>query len=169
VNSIRDLGFRDVKADYDFIRRTLAHDLGWPADRTWLAVGVRAADSPRRRLNIMRTGVWRQKDKTFYPVFDYLIADVRAAISAAGFELPVDYQWFGRTFDGVDARFIGPLKEHAPDDYARVLHWFPLAGAELARLEFRKRVYDDQGLEEAGGMGTETGTGARREKWRRYR
>jgi len=154
LRAIHRLGFRNVRVSYNDIRRWLADDLGWPEDRTWLAVGVRAADSPQRRLNILRTGPFRRSDKTFYPVFDYRIADVRAAIEESGIKLPVDYEWFGRSFDGVDARFIGPLKEHAPEDYKRVLFWFPFADMELERLDFRKRDYDGERLEAAGILGT---------------
>ena len=42
--------------------------------------------------------------------------------------LPVDYEMFGRSFDGIDYRFISPIKERFPDDYARILEWFPMAG-----------------------------------------
>lgn len=55
------------------------------------------------------------------------------AISAEGIGLPPDYEWFGRSFDGLDHRFLAPLSEHAPADYQRVLRWFPLADLELAR------------------------------------
>ena len=58
------------------------------------------------------------------------VADV---IKRAGVELPVDYAWFGRSFDGIDARFLVPLKQHAPRDYQRVLEVFPLAELEVFR------------------------------------
>jgi len=58
-------------------------------------------------------------------------------IRAANIRLPVDYRWFGRTLDGLDYRFLAPLKAHAPRDYARVLEFFPLAELELFRMEHR--------------------------------
>jgi hypothetical protein len=42
-----------------------------------------------------------------------------------------EYEWFGRSFDGIDWRFLAPIKQHAPDDYARILDWFPLADLEV--------------------------------------
>jgi hypothetical protein len=60
-------------------------------------------------------------------------AEVLDRIAAAGIALPVDYEWFGRSFDGIDYRFIEPLSRHAAEDYRRVLDWFPLAELELMR------------------------------------
>jgi hypothetical protein len=34
--------------------------------------------------------------------------------------LPIDYRIFGRSFDGLDLRFLLPLKKHLPRDYKRV-------------------------------------------------
>ena len=49
--------------------------------------------------------------------------------------LPVDYHMFGRTFDGIDYRFLAPLKKNRPADYQKVLDWFPLAEMEVWRYE----------------------------------
>ena len=46
-------------------------------------------------------------------------------------KLPIDYQWFGRSFDGIDMRFLGPLREHSPKDYQTLLDWFPLADLQF--------------------------------------
>lgn len=47
--------------------------------------------------------------------------------------VPPDYQWFQRSFDGLDVRFLAKIRKHAPGDYARILEWFPLAELELHR------------------------------------
>ena len=73
------------------------------------------------------------------PVADWLKGEVLARIKSAGIPLPVDYEWFGRSFDGIDYRFIEPLSRFAPDDFARVLDWFPLAEAELVRATGKGR------------------------------
>ncbi|MFD6070295.1 hypothetical protein [Amycolatopsis lurida] len=52
--------------------------------------------------------------------------------------LPIDYEWYGRSFDGLDYRFIEPLSRHAPEDYARALDWFPLAELELLRHDLTR-------------------------------
>jgi hypothetical protein len=66
-------------------------------------------------------------------VWDWRKQHVMDAIYAARIRLPPDYEWFNRSFDGLDRRFLGPIKAYAPDDYARILQWFPLADLELRR------------------------------------
>lgn len=98
-----------------------------------VAVGTRAADSPLRMMSIRKNGSLNPGRRTFLPVYDWNIARVAGAIEAAGMKLTVDYRWFGRSFDGVDFRFLEPIKRHAPRDYARILEVFPLAELELFR------------------------------------
>ena len=57
------------------------------------------------------------------------------AVDESGVKLPVDYRLFGRTFDGLDYRFLKPLKEAYPDDYQKVLDWYPFADLEIARRD----------------------------------
>ena len=101
----------------------------------WVCDGVRAADSLVRRAAISRHGAFRPTTGKCSPIWDHTKAETMALIAGAGIDLPVDYAWFGRSFDGLDHRFLGPLAQHAPDDYARVLDWFPMADAELFRAE----------------------------------
>ena len=51
-------------------------------------------------------------------------------------KLPVDYELFGRTFDGLDYRFVRPLRDKLPDDYDQVLKYFPAVEMEFMRYEF---------------------------------
>lgn len=105
-------------------------------ETAFAAQGVRSADSPMRMLAIKKHGPINYRRQTFYPVFDWHKADVISAIERAGVKLPYDYTMFGRTFDGLDYRFISVLKEHLPEDYERVLRFFPLAELELLRRQW---------------------------------
>ena len=67
------------------------------------------------------------------PVYDWRKARLVDELTSAGVTLPDDYLLFGRTFDGIDYRFLEPMKRFAPDDYQRVLDWFPLADLGLLR------------------------------------
>jgi len=127
---IEAAAFPDVTHDemWELIRK----DLGLPAD-TWVADGVRAADSIARRTSLVRSGLLKPKHHKVSPIGDWLKAEVLERIAAAGIALPVDYEWFGRSFDGIDHRFLAPIREHAPADYQRILDWFPLAELELVR------------------------------------
>ena len=102
---------------------------------TWTALGVRAADSVNRRTNFVRSGAMNKKALKFYPVWDWKKERLRIAIFKAKVKLPIDYWLFGRTLDGLDYRFIAPLKKHYPDDYERIRQYFPMIDAELLRGE----------------------------------
>lgn len=102
-------------------------------DAAYVATGVRMADSPMRRIGLKTHGAINHNQKRFYPVYDWKKADLLAAIDEAGVKLPIDYKLFGRTFDGLDYRFLKPIKENFPDDYAKILEWYPLAELELYR------------------------------------
>ena len=119
---------------HEDVARMIRADLGMPAD-AWIADGVRAADSIVRRTSFLTHGVAKERTHKISVVWDWRKRHVMDALALAGIGLPPDYSWFGRSFDGLDARFLGPLKEHAPEDYARVLEWFPLAELEMVRRE----------------------------------
>jgi hypothetical protein len=125
---------------YDSLRVAVAHmNLGWEPDQAWIAVGTRACDSPHRRMAFNKWGPVKEKGKTFYPVWDWNKARVVDTIREAGVKLPCEYRVFGRSFDGIDFRFLHGIRERWPRDYARILEWFPLAELEWKRWEFKKQ------------------------------
>lgn len=103
------------------------------------AAGVRAADSPMRRTAVARHGTIHVNTRVWWPIWDWNKARLVDEIKAANISLPVDYLLWGRSFDGLDARFIIPMKKHMPRDYARVLEWYPLLEAEIMRYEMHQR------------------------------
>jgi hypothetical protein len=118
--------------EYTDYNRLIRDHFGLPAD-AWVCDGVRAADSPNRRMALKAHGPINHNGRTMKVVWDWRVGNVREAIGAEGVQLPRDYEWFGRSFDGLDRRFLQPLKDHAPDDYQTILDWFPLAELELLR------------------------------------
>lgn len=119
---------------YDDVSRILSEDAG-STDTLWTATGVRAADSPNRRTSIRQYGPINWNRRYFYPVWDMLKDELIAQIASSGVGLPIDYEWFGRSFDGIDYRFMSVLRDVAPDDYRRIVEWFPLCELELVRYE----------------------------------
>lgn len=101
--------------------------------KTWKADGVRAADSLNRRTSFVKHGVMKESNRKVSPIADWLKAEVMGCIEDAGVELPIDYEIFGRSFDGTDYRFTEPLRRHLPDDYQRLLDWFPFLAADFIR------------------------------------
>lgn len=100
---------------------------------TWVADGVRAADSIVRRASLSRHGIMKPSNCKVSPVADWRINAVREIMKRHNFDLPIDYELFGRSFDGLDPRFLRPIKENLPKDYMRILEWFPLADIGLSR------------------------------------
>jgi 3'-phosphoadenosine 5'-phosphosulfate sulfotransferase (PAPS reductase)/FAD synthetase len=99
------------------------------------AIGLRRCDGYMRRLTIDKHGAVNNRKRTFFPVFDLTVAQVRESLAAEGIALPDDYRMFGRTFDGINAQYLIPIKRDYPADYARVLDVFPLADIEVWRAE----------------------------------
>ena len=64
-----------------------------------------------------------------------LIAELDALIRDRDVSLTDDYLMFGRSFDGIDHRFTSIIKQEHPEDYAKILQWFPLVELELLRYE----------------------------------
>lgn len=118
---------------YEEILTAWCDDLGHDRADVWVADGVRACDSIVRRLTMQKRGPTTESPRKVSPIWDWTKADVMNAIKSAGVELPVDYQWFGRSFDGIDAKFMIPLAQNAPDDYAKVREWYPLVDLLLFR------------------------------------
>lgn len=121
--------------DYNELHILAREDAGLAPDCP-VAQGVRMTDSLNRRATIRRQGVMDRPGGVFYPVWDWNKARVLQEIKDAGLRLSIDYELFGRSFDGLDYRFIGPLKERLPEDYRQILEWFPLVELEVLRHEW---------------------------------
>lgn len=125
---------------YDDVFSIVKQAEGVSAD-TLTAVGVRAADSLNRYTAVKNYGSLNERRRSFYPIFDWNKDRLYREIAASGVHLPIDYEWFGRSFDGIDYRFLEPIRRHAPADYERILTWFPLADLELAKMAYRSAYY----------------------------
>lgn len=115
---------------------------GIPFRSCYTGMGVRAVDSLNRWAAIKTYGPVNQKRYNFYPIYDWRKERLVNEIEAAGVKLSVEYRVFGRTFDGLDWRFMKPMKEAFPADYARVKEWFPLVEMEILRHEWREQLFD---------------------------
>lgn len=131
--AIESMGF--IEIDYTYWHGELRSQLGLGPE-CYTASGVRAVDSPQRMIAMKRHGAINHKKRQFFPVWDWRKDRLLTEIRDAGVKLPPDYRMFGRSFDGVDYRFLAPIKEHYPRDYARILDWFPLADAEIERRRY---------------------------------
>ena len=124
----------DREYSHETILSSVRKELG--LGEVFVATGVWACDSPYRRMSVQKHGAVNWQRLSWWPVYDWNVQAVDAALSASGVKLPVDYTLWGRSFDGIDYRFLEPMARYLPEDYARVLEWFPLADLEL----FRRRL-----------------------------
>ena len=124
--------------DYDEIVDWAAEDMG--LENYWVAVGIKASDSPIRAAAVAKNGAWTPNKKLFYPVADLKKADLIELLKRHNAPLSEDYLVFGRSFDGLQYRYLHRIKEHYPADYARIVDWFPLVEAEF----MRKQAYESQ-------------------------
>lgn len=120
--------------DYPDIQRILVEQLSLQKN-ILVADGVRAADSPMRRIAIGTHGTISYKQFRYHPIWDWKTADLVECFRRHNVKLTEDYKMFGRSFDGLDLRFLLPLKKHRPRDYQKILEWFPLADLEVFRWE----------------------------------
>lgn len=122
---------------HEEIRDGLAEQLGLPTK--WTALGTRAADSPARLMNFRKHGPINHNKNNYCPVWDWKKDRLISTIKEAGVLLPKEYRTFGRSFDGLDFRFLYGIKQHWPEDYQKILQFFPLAELEIKRYEFAQR------------------------------
>ena len=123
-----------VEMTYETERPLILEDLGLPED-TWECDGVRACDNPYRRASLTRHGVMKLTTRKASVIADWTKQEVMDALVRRGIGLPPDYELFGRSFDGLDMRFMKPLREKSPEDFAIVEKWYPFIKADELRWE----------------------------------
>lgn len=130
--------FRFPQLSYDKINGWIREQNGLN-EYSYCATGIRMADSPFRRMAINKHGPINHSKKTFYPIYDWNKEKLIDALKESKIRLPIDYAIFGRSFDGIDYRFIQPIKDNFPEDFKKILFWFPLADLEIKRREYAER------------------------------
>lgn len=116
--------------DYPDVTNAIQVDKGIGPD-LWIMDGVRATDSIIRRISVKRHGPMKFDSKKVSPIWDWRVSDVRNAMAYHDVKWPIDYDWFGRSWDGLDRRFVEPIVQNAPEDYEILKFWFPLIELEL--------------------------------------
>ena len=120
--------------DYEDMWPYIKEDLGLPPD-TWVCDGVRACDSIQRRASLTKHGILKQTTHKACVIADWQKHEVMEALEERGIGLPPDYEMFGRSFDGLDERFMRPLKENRPQDFEIIKKWFPFVDADIYRWQ----------------------------------
>lgn len=127
-------GFCDLSLNFDDVFNMAKADLSLHED-TYTALGVRASDSLNRYTSIKQHGAVNTERKQFFPIFDWNLAKTLKEIKDANIKLPIDYKIWGRSFDGLDYRFVKGVKDNFPNDYQKIKDFFPLIDLEIMRYE----------------------------------
>ena len=122
--------------DYDDVTDGMRRTIGLP--EAWCGVGTRKAESIMRAKRMKQDGLNHNR-RVFTPIMDWRKDDVIACLRHYDCPLPIDYELFGRSFDGLYARYLVPIKKRFPRDYARIVSYFPMADVEFARLEIGEK------------------------------
>lgn len=105
------------------------------SENLMLAIGNKMSDNPMRYMTLKKNGTVNYARSVFYPIFDWNDTQVRNTIKENDCKIPIDYKIFGRSYDGLVYRFSAPLKKYFPNDYKKLLEFFPLLDVELKRAE----------------------------------
>ncbi|UGY23746.1 hypothetical protein HU675_0038335 [Bradyrhizobium septentrionale] len=104
------------------------------------ATGIRALDNAIRFMSIRKHGPIRPSAGNWAPIWHWSKKELLDNIEASGISLPADYTFLPRSLDGWSYLYLIPLREHYPQDYARIIEWMPLAEAEIHRYEINQRL-----------------------------
>lgn len=102
----------------------------------WFAHGQKKNDSLERRAMISACGGVDVNARRFYPVGDFSDKNIFAYLKLHRLPVPIDYQLFGHSFGPMTPGELRALKQHYPDDFAKVLRLFPEIDAAIARNDF---------------------------------
>jgi phosphoadenosine phosphosulfate reductase len=71
----------------------------------------------------------------FYPVANWNKKDILAYIKIHKLRIGRDSRAMGYSYPGIEQEALTGLKHHFPEDYGRVISWFPMAEAAVFRQE----------------------------------
>lgn len=99
----------------------------------WIAAGERCADSIVRNAMIKKSGSIDYKRGRFYPLAYWKKNDVLQYIKYKKLYLSPEQKKLGFSFRSLAGSELAVIKEHYPDDYAKILRVYPFAGAGVER------------------------------------
>lgn len=120
---------------YADIEHKLAAENGL-GDNYLSIVGIRASDNLMRRRLIKQMGpIGLKRRRYYFSIWDWTTGQVGDYLRQRNIKLSKSYLYFGSTGDGVDYNFVKFLRDNLPEDYRRVLTYFPMADIEIFRHE----------------------------------
>lgn len=104
----------------------------------WIVGGEKIADSIVRRPMLKRSGCIDEGRGRFYPLIDWHKADVLKYIKYHRLYMPRFQQELGFSFHSLAGKELSVIKRVYPDDYRRILKFFPEAEAGVIQYEYNQ-------------------------------
>lgn len=111
------------------------HYLRLKTDTWWIAAGERIDDSIVRRAMMKKSGSVDEPRGRFYPISMWKKREVMDYIKFHNLYLGQDSRKLGFSFCSLWGKELSMLKQHFPDDYAKVIRQYPFAEAGVKRFE----------------------------------
>ena len=108
--------------------------------RAWCAFGINASDSIDRRIYVNQYQGRMENNKTFYPCWNWKRKEIFDTVKESGLMLTSEYKYMKSSMEGFPCATTNKiLRKHYPEDYERLLSYFPLMEAKTVREEFLDR------------------------------
>lgn len=131
---------------YDYMRETTG--------LLWIAGGERIKDSIWRRAMMVKSGSIELKRGRIYPVAEWSKAEILTYIRRRRLKLSPESSVLGHSFRSLMPVEVKTIREHYPEDYAKIERWFPFVEASIKQYEYRQdqaqKEADDEGRERTG-------------------
>ena len=99
----------------------------------WIAAGERIADSIVRRAMMKKSGCIDEKRGRFYPIANFTKSDVVAYIKHHNLKPSPESKIIGHSFRSLHPKDVALIKQHYPNDYKKIVEWFPFVEAGVYR------------------------------------
>lgn len=120
-----------IKSIYDYLRSKTGI--------YWIAGGEKINDSIVRRAMLKHSGSIDEQRGRFYPVMYWTDKDVKQYIKMHGLLYPKFNRELGFSFHSLGGKELSAIKRIYPQDYQRILKFFPEAAAGVLQYETYKR------------------------------
>lgn len=104
-------------------------------DIWWIAAGERINDSIVRRAMMKKSGSIDEQRGRIYPVSAWKKQEIIDYIKYHNLYLGADSRKMGFSFKTLEGRELMMVKENFPEDYDKLIHLYPFAGAGIKRVE----------------------------------
>lgn len=104
-------------------------------DIWWISAGERINDSIVRRAMMKKSGSIDVQRGRFYPISAWNKKEVMQYIKYHNLYLSQDSRKLGFSFRSLEGHELLMLKQNFPEDYQKILHLYPFAGAGVKKVE----------------------------------